>query len=147
MVQLAGTYGFELNVAQAGQKYDLRPDWVMSLAAEEAILPGQPVSRGTDPEKQALVADATSFVGVALFTHTLEQAFPAGGASYAIGDSVSVLTKGVVWVESSVAGVVAGENAYVTATGEFTTVDVANLLVGKFITGGGVGDLVALELA
>lgn len=147
MVQLTGTYGFELTKAQAGQKYDIRPDWVMSAAAEVDINPGQPVQRGTDPEKQVLLGNAASFYGVALFTHTLEQAFPAGGASYAIGQTVSVLTKGAVWVTSAVDGVVAGAPAYVTDGGTFTPELTDNLLVGKFITGGGEGDLVVLELA
>lgn len=147
MVQLAGTYGFELPKAQAGQKFDIRPDWVVSMAAEVAIEPGQPVRRGTDPEKQVLVGNATAFLGVALFAHSMEQAFPAGGASYAIDDTVSVLTKGAVWVESSVDTVVAGETAYVTAAGAYTNVEVANLAVGTFTTGGDTGDLVVLELA
>lgn len=147
MVQLAGTYGFELPKAQAGQKFDIRPDWVVSASAEAAIEPGQPVRRGTNPEKQVLVGNATSFLGVALFTHAMEQAFPAGGAEYDIDDTVSVLTKGAVWVKSSVDTVVAGETAYVTSGGEYTNVEGANLAVGTFTTGGDTDDLVVLELA
>ncbi len=146
MVQTSG-YDFELTVAQAGQKYDLRPDTVVSFAAETAINPGQPLMRGTDPEKQAVISDASSFVGVALFTHTLEQAYPAGGASYATRDQVSVLQKGAVWVTSSVDDVVAGETAYVTAAGAYTTVQAGGLEVGTFITGGSTDNLVVLELS
>jgi hypothetical protein len=139
-------YDFALDKAQAGQKFDIRPDWVASFAAEAVIEPGQPVRRGTNPETQVLVGNATSFVGIALFTHATEQAL-AGGADYAIGDMVSVLTKGAAWVESSVASVVAGTPAYVTAAGAWTNVEGSNLEVGTFITGGGEGDLVAVELA
>jgi hypothetical protein len=142
----ASTYGFALNAAQAGQKYDIRNDVVASFAAEEEIEPGQPVMRGTDPGKQVVVSDASGFVGVALFTHTLEQAYPTGGASYAEESAVSVLTKGAVYVESSVADVVAGETAYVTAAGAYTNVEGSNLAIGTFLTSGDENDLVVVEL-
>jgi|SRR5690554_3942069 len=145
MAQTNG-YGFALDVAQAGQKYDIRPDVVASFAAEGEVAPGAPVMRGTDPERQAEVSDASGFVGVALFTHTLEQAFPGGGASYAEGDAVSVLTQGAVYVESSVDAVVAGETAYVTAAGAYTNVEGTNLAIGTFLTSGDEGDLVVVEL-
>lgn len=143
----AADYGFELPKAQAGQKFDMRPDTVMSFAAEEAIDPGQPVKRGTAPEKEVLVGDATNFLGIALFTHTLEQAFPAGGASYAVNDTVSVMTSGAAYVTSSVDTVVAGETAYVTAAGDYTNVESTNLAIGTFLTGGDTGDVVVVELA
>lgn len=144
MAQTAG-YGYALDKAQAGQKYDIRPDTVMSFAAEAAIEPGQPVRRGTNKETQVLVGNATAFTGIALFTHAQEQAL-AGGAEYAIGDMVSVLTKGAAWVASSVDSVVAGTTAYVTAAGAFTNVESTNLAVGTFLTGGDTGDLVVVEI-
>ncbi len=142
----AASYGFSFDKAQAGQKYDIRPDVVQSFAAEAAIEPGQPVQRGTDPETQVLVGDASAFLGVALFTHAMEQAL-AGTAEYAVGDMVSVLTKGAVWVTSSVNTVVAGETAYVTSAGAYTNVESTNLAIGEFLTGGDTGDVVAIELA
>lgn len=143
----ASTYGFNLDVAQAGQKYDLRPDVVQSFAAEEAIEPGQPVQRGTDPENQVLVGDETTFLGIALFTHTLTQPLDSDGAQYDIGEAVSVLTGGAAYVTSSVSDVVAGETAYVTAAGEYTNVEGSNLAIGTFITSGGENDLVVVELS
>ena len=145
MAQLAGTYGFKLDAAQAGQKFDIRPDVVMSFAAEAAIEPGQPVKRGTNPETQVLVADADNFVGIALFTHAQEQAL-TGGAEYAIGDMVSVLTQGAAWVVSGVDTVIAGETAYVTSDGEFTNAASGTLEVGEFLTGGDEGDLVVVKI-
>jgi len=142
----ASTYGYDLDVAQAGQKYDLRPDVVQSFAAEEVLEPGQPVQRGTDPEKQVLLGDDDAFVGIALFTHTLVQPL-SGGAEYAIGEAVSVLTDGAAYVTSSVADVVAGETAYVTAAGAYTNVEGTNLAIGTFITSGGENDLVVVELS
>lgn len=142
----ATTYGFSLGVAQAGQKYDIRPDVVMSFAAEVEIDPGQPVRRGTDPEKQVLVGNAAAFLGIALFTHTLENSISDGEASYKVGQTVSVLTEGAAYVESSVDGVVAGETAYVTAAGAYTNVSTDNLEVGEFLTSGDEGDLVVLKI-
>lgn len=139
-------YGFEMDVAQAGQKYDIRPDVVMSFAAEAEIVPGQPVKRGTDPEKQVVVADDAGFLGVALFTHALENGFPDGGASYQPTQTVSVLTEGAAYVESSVDDVVAGETAYVTAAGEYTNVEATNAKAGQFLTGGDTGALVVIQI-
>lgn len=138
-------YGFRLDVAQAGQIYDIRPNTVITLAAEEAIEPGQPVMRGTNPDTQGLISDATAFAGVAVFTQAQEQAYITGGAEYAIGDAVSVLKKGAIWVTAAVA-VVAGEPAYVTATGTYTNVVGTNLLVGTFETSAGIGELAVLAL-
>lgn len=142
----ATTYGYSLGVAQAGQKYDIRPDVVMSFAAEGAIAPGAPVMRGTDPDKQALVSDASGFLGVALFTQAMENSLSAGTAEYGDTEAVSVLTQGAVYVTASVDTVIGGETAYVTAAGEFTNVEDANLAVGEFLTSGDTGDLVVLSI-
>lgn len=142
----ATTYGYSLGVAQAGQKYDIRPDVVMSFAAEGAIVPGAPVMRGTDPDKQALVSDASGFLGVALFTQAMENSLSAGAAEYGDTEVVSVLTQGAVYVTASVDTVIGGETAYVTAAGEFTNVEATNLAVGEFLTSGDTGDLVVLSI-
>ena len=119
----------------------------MSFAAEAEIQFGQPVMRGTDPEKQAIVSDATAFLGIALFTHAKEQDRDTGIASYAIGDTVSVITDGAVMVEAGADTIVAGEAAYVTAAGAYTNVATAALAIGTFLTGGNTGDILAVELA
>lgn len=143
MSQTTG-YDFALTVAQAGQLFDIRPDTVITLTAEEAIPFGSPVMRGTDPDTQGLISDATAFEGVAVFTQAKEQTL-AGVAQYEIGDAVSVVKRGAVWVTTAVA-VVAGESAYVTATGTYTNVVGTNLLVGKFETSAGIGGLAVLAL-
>jgi len=139
------SYGFRLDVAQAGQIYDIRPNTVITLAAEEAIEPGQPVMRGTNPDLQAEISDATAFEGVAVLTQAQEQAYITGGAEYAIGDAVSVMKKGAIWVTAAVA-VDAGDAAYVTAAGAYTNVVGSNLLVGKFETSAGIAGLAVLAL-
>jgi hypothetical protein len=138
-------YGFRLDVAQAGQIYDIRPNTVITLAAEAAIEPGQPVRRGTDPENQALIANATSFEGIAVFTQAQEHAYITGGAEYAIGDAVSVLKRGAIWVTVA-SDVAAGANAYVAANGTITDVATDNLLIGKFETTALSGALSVLVL-
>lgn len=143
MSQTTG-YDFALTVAQAGQLFDIRPDTIITLTAEIAIPFGSPVRRGTDPETQALIATASAFEGVAVLTQAKEQTL-SGVARYEIGDAVSVVKRGAVWVTTAVA-VVAGENAYVTATGTYTNVSTSNLLVGKFETSAGIGGLAVLAL-
>ena len=141
------TYSFELPKAQPGQLYDSRTNTVESFAAEAAILFGQPVMRGADPEKQVVLSDASAFVGIAMFTHAKEQDRDAGIASYAIGDTVSVLVEGAVSVAAGADTIVAGETAYVTAAGAYTNVVGSNLEIGTFLTGGNTGDIVVIDLA
>lgn len=145
MAQTSG-YGFEMTRAQAGQLADSRENDVLSFAAEGALAFGAPVMRGTDPEKQAVISDASSFLGIALFEHNHENALDGTGAEYADEEAVSVCIRGAVVVESSVDTVVAGETAYVTPTGTYTNVDGAgaNLEIGEFETGGNTGDLVVV---
>ena len=89
-----------------GLKGDIGPHKVVSYAAEVAIPFGRFVCLGTDKEKQcklpALAADITSLFakrGVALQSHAMEN--PADGLApqYAIKKTVSVMTKGTVWVK------------------------------------------------
>ena len=143
----ATSYGYALPKAQPGQLYDARGNTVMSFAAEEALTFGQPVMRGTDPEKQVLLSDASAFLGVAMFTHAKEQDRDTGVASYAIADTVSVLTDGAAYVAAGADTIVAGETAYVTAAGAYTNVVGSNLEIGTFLTGGDTGDAVVLDLA
>lgn len=146
MSQVSG-YDYTSAPATLGLKFDVRPDVVMSFAAEGAVNFGRAVMRGTNLAKQCLHSDGTSFLGVALQTQARENDGVSNG--YKDKDTVSVLTQGAVWVESAAADIVPGTAAYlVTAAGAgtFTNVDTDNLLVGKFLTAGGVGSLVAVEL-
>ena len=99
MAQLAGTYGFELDAAQAGQKVDLATDIVDSFKAEGAVPFGRGVVQGTaDDQCKLPTADTNYPLGVAIFTHAIEQAL-AGGAEYADKDMVSVVSFGRVWMD------------------------------------------------
>ena len=113
------SYGYALNVAQAGQLGDIGPHRIDTKASEGATAFGKAVKRGTDPQKQAEVIDnaADAFYGVAVFTHATEQGFnratsPAStGAEYKDGDAMSVLREGRVYVEAT-ESVLSGDRAY-----------------------------------
>lgn len=134
--------------AEAGQKYDIRPDVVTSFAAEGAVPFGLAVTRGTNKDKQCDVIDnaADSFLGVALKEHTVVQT--GDTAQYEDTDTVAVLEQGACWVEVT-SDVAAGAAAYVdVANGKFTDVATDNLAVpgGKFITTATSGNLAALAI-
>ncbi|QDP67005.1 MAG: hypothetical protein Unbinned3138contig1000_47 [Prokaryotic dsDNA virus sp.] len=150
MSQTTG-YGYISTVAQAGQKVDLVFDTVDSFAAEGAVPFGVAVIRGTaDDQCQVADSDAGDFLGVSLFTHTIEQTFPAtGNAAYADTDTVSVVSDGRVWMEA-VGAVTAGAAAYAIVAagatqGQATATSTDNLLIGKFITSG-EDELVAVQV-
>lgn len=151
MAQVQGQgYGYALNKAQAGQKFDLSTDIVDSYAAQTAIAFGRGVSQGTAANQVNLAAAAGKFLGVALFTHAKEQSL-AGVAEYAIGDAVSVLTFGKVWGEA-VGAVTKEADAYVITTvgatqGKFTASSGSGALgpVGRFKSAG-TDTLVVVEI-
>lgn len=151
MAQVQGQgYGYALDKAQAGQKFDLSTDIVDSYAAQTAIAFGRGVSQGTAANQVNLAAAAGTFLGVAMFTHAKEQSL-AGVAEYAIGDAVSVLTFGKVWGEA-VGAVTKEADAYVITTvgatqGKFTASSGSGALgpVGRFKSAG-TDTLVVVEI-
>lgn len=144
----AASYG-SIAKAEAGAKYDIRPDVVSSRAAEAAIPFGRAVTYGTNPEKECALVDnaADKFLGVALKQQTIDV---ASGATpgYAQFDTVSVLEEGAVFVEVT-SDVAAGEAAYVdVSNGKFTDVSTDNLAVpgGTFETSAVSGGLAVLKI-
>lgn len=144
-------YGFTLDVAQAGQKADLANDTVDSYAAEGVVAFGAGVVQGTaDTQCKRATANTQDFLGVAVFTHTVENDGTATG--YADEDAVSVMTEGRIYVTAS--GSVNKEQlAYVnvaSGAGQGVTFkeDSTNGLgpVGKFKTSGSNGELVVVEI-
>jgi len=101
----------------------------VSMAAENAIVPGQAVKLGTDPEIQVKAWDGAAstnkFAGIA----GQNLSYDLDNAQYEQGDPVPVIKKGVVWVKisASSAGVTAGQQAAVLPDGYFTA---APLVVG-----------------
>lgn len=150
MTQLS--YSLDQAMAFAGLKaHSTTPQEVLSYIAEGAIPIGRAVALGTDPERQVLspAADGT-FLGVALHDHARESQRDANPASYVDQATVSVMTKGAVWVEVSDT-VVAGNAAHYNVTdGRFTqpggTTPSTNA-VGTWQTGASADGLAILILA
>jgi hypothetical protein len=144
----AASYG-NIEAAEAGAKYDIRPDVVTSRAAEEVIPFGSAVTYGTDKDKQCELVDnaADVFLGVALKLQTI--VVPTGGTpQYAVSDTVSILEEGACYVEVT-SDVAAGAQAYVdVSNGKFTDVSTSNLIVpgGKFFKGATSGGLAVLTI-
>lgn len=110
----------------AGLLDGIAPHDVRSYAAEAAIGMGVPVMLGTDPAKQVLKAtSAAAIIGITL--HDQARVQDANGlVQYAAKETVSVLTKGRVWVSTTDA-VVAGAVANITvATMAFTDASVTS---------------------
>lgn len=144
----AASYG-AIDNAEAGAKYDIRPDVVTSKAAEEVIPFGRAVTYGTDGDKQCELVDnaGDTFLGVALKQQTI--VVPTDGTpQYAIGDTVSIMEEGACWVEVT-SDVAPGADAYVDITnGKFTDTATNNLAVpgGTFKTTATSGNLAVLAI-
>jgi len=96
----------EQGSARIGQLYDLSMRAVLSYAAEGAVKISRFVSLGTDKEKQVLVPALAASItglkakrGVALHSHARENASDGLDPQYADKETVSVMTKGRVYVE------------------------------------------------
>jgi len=101
------------------------PKNVRSYAAEEIIPIAYPVKLGTDKETQVLKTTSGALaVGFALHDHARIQD-ASGVVQYAAKETVSVMTQGRFWIETTDA-VVAGSVANLTvATGKLTDEAVA----------------------
>lgn len=125
---------------------------VRSYAAEEVIPVAYPVKLGTSPEKEVLKTTSGALaVGFALHDHAREQS-SAGVVQYAQYETVSVLTQGRFWVETTDA-VVAGAVANLTvATGKLTDEAVAagieafTQFTARFVTGTTGAGLAIVEI-
>jgi hypothetical protein len=128
------------------------PRDVRSYAAEEAIPVAYPVKLGTTGEKEVLKATTgASAMGFALHDHAREQN-SAGLVQYAATETVSVLTKGRMWVMTSDA-VVAGAVANLTvADGTLTDASVTSGIEAftqisvRFVTATAAAGLAIVEI-
>lgn len=77
-----------------GMKADSGDDRVESFAAGAAIPFGRVVGSGTDPVI-VVVGPATKVRGVSVHSHTIP------GTGYVQFDCVSVMTRGLIWVETT----------------------------------------------
>lgn len=143
-------------VAYAGMLTHQFPEGKESRAAEGAIVAGQPVLRGTDPDLQAIAiadgdtVDETTVLGFAVL-HT-SRAYDATNP-IADDDPVTVLRKGRIWVETS-AAVTAGNPVYVgNATAQLGDIEDAAgtglaLMPGaRFVNSNGGAGLALVEIS
>ena len=140
------------SAAFKGMLADLTNNDVMSYSAEAAVGFGVPVMLGTDKEKQVLVATTgAAAVGFALATHTVEQS-SAGVAQYAATETVNVLKRGRVWVETDdavVAGTVANlklSSGKVTDEAVAAGIEAFTQFTARFITGTSGAGLALVEI-
>lgn len=114
------TYSQSMAVGVAGLIYDMRSITVESYACETSTgIPfGSAVIAGTDPRKQVKIgATGGSFRGIALLEQTHEQDASTGVAKYLQYETVNVLRKGTVWVQTNASVTENAAAYYVTAVG------------------------------
>ena len=134
-----------LETLNKGQLADGRLDHADSMAAENEIPFGCAVERGTDPEKQVKKFAGNVFTGIAMYS-------PAGdldNAKYIEKNPVTVLRKGIIWVEVG-EDVVAGDKASVfNATANFGKNGTAETTAinGEFKTSATSGNVAKLEIS
>ena len=149
MQSTIGQYG---SPAFKGMLDGIGPREVRSYAAEEAIPVAYPVKLGTTGEKEVLKATTgASAMGFALHDHAREQN-SAGLVQYAATETVSVLTRGRMWVMTSDA-VVAGAVANLTvADGTLTDASVTSGIEAftqisvRFVTATAAAGLAIVEI-
>lgn len=139
-----------------GQLWDLVDSNVMSYAAEAIVGFGKFVTLGTSKEKEVnpvttSVGQAALAVGVAVASHAVEQT-SAGLAQYAATDTVPVLKRGRIWLETDdavVAGAVANlklSSGKVTDEAVTTGIEAFTQFSARFITGTSAAGLAVVEI-
>lgn len=125
---------------------------VRSYAAEEIIPVAYPVKLGTNKESEVLKATAgAGVIGWALHDHAREQS-SSGVVQYAQYETVSVLTRGRMWVETDdavVAGATANlktSNGKVTDEAVTTGIEAFTQVSVKFLTGTTGAGLALVEI-
>lgn len=139
-----------------GQLWDLVDSNVMSYAAEAIVGFGKFVTLGTSKEKEVnpvttSVGQADLAVGVAVASHAVEQT-SAGVAQYAATDTVPVLKRGRIWLETDdavVAGAVANlklSSGKVTDEAVAAGIEAFTQFSARFITGTSAAGLAVVEI-
>lgn len=132
-------YGREDAVAVcAGQKADASCDIVDDLAAEEVIVPGTFVMRGTDPQTQCKkLTAAGTMAGVAVHKH-IDPLYNGNG--YEVGYQVPIMRMGRIYMLAG-AAVAAGDRVTMGADASH----VVKAATGKTIMGRAITKATAAE--
>ena len=154
-------YATEQGKGFPGMKADVVNDDVFSFASEGGVNPGEPVIRGTDPDKQVKTAsaegDGAKVIGVAVHTHKDPN---ETGKYYEDGYCLPVMFKGDVYVEvgddvtaGDGAGIILGDDGVIwtkagatieAGDGESATAE--SVPGASYLESGSEGDIVALRI-
>lgn len=150
---LQTNYSPDMEPALVGQIADLTNHTIESFCAEEALAPGTPVKRGTNPERQVMAVnaagDAAKAIGVVIHEH--KEPVSGTGEYYPKQFCVAVMTKGRLWVTTGGA-VTAGDAAnFKVADGTFVKDAVATGIEAmgvscKFVTSTAKAGLAMIEI-
>jgi len=93
------SYSLGIRAALAGMIYALHPDTINSYACEtEAGIPfGVAVARGTDPEKQVVLAGSADFLGISIRSLEREGVANTGAIKYSQNETVGVMEEGYIY--------------------------------------------------
>ena len=101
---------------------------VVDPASANPINFGEPVLQGPSEQTvQSVAGGSGTYRGIAVRDPTLP---PSAGDQYAIGLTIAVMTKGVIWVTAAVA-VTAAQPVYFTSAGGLTNVSTSNTLIAN----------------
>ena len=121
-------YAATMSPAFEGQIADSAGVVKLSRVNETAdVAFGRAMIQGTASDRGAKIGAASSFVGITIREPALP---PENGDKYLVGDNLSLLDKGSVWVKT-LANAVPGNPVYRTATGELTPTAVGNTLIDR----------------
>lgn len=134
-------YSATLGAGRPGAIADMQGATIVSRNAEvDAIGFGLPVAQGADDNgiHKAKSGD-TAIFGISVRDRS------ATGDEYAVGDSVRVLRRGVIWVTAA-AAVTAGDPVHVTADATFTNTGGVAINGARYDSSGASGTLVKVRL-
>jgi len=94
------SYEIKQPIAYAGMIVDLAPRDIRSRDVEGAagFAFGVIVSRGTDPDRQAVLGGTSSLIGVTVRELTREGAINTGAIKYSEKETAAIMRNGYIWV-------------------------------------------------
>lgn len=144
MPDIQGGYSATMSKAFAGMQADSRESDIVARVNETADVGfGVAMVQG-DNEDGVKVAAAGFFIGITVRDRAQP---PEAGDTYQIGDGVSLLQRGSVWVTTA-ADCVAGNPVYRTAAGALTPTAAGNTVIDRayFETAAAAGSLARVML-
>lgn len=129
----------------------------MSYAAEAQLNFGVPVQLGTDPDRQVkplttAAGQGANAIGFSIASNSVEQTYKTGLVFYAAGNTVPVLKRGRIWLQTDdavVAGATANLNlasGLVTDAAVATGIEAFTNFKATFITSTAAAGLALVEI-